>query len=100
MSYPVKCFFIVQSLLMLKVLSTQDSEVEDLFCVASTGSGTSLSSSITSSAWGLSLFKMPQVVQYHYIVNMEFGNKRSLERVSSVRLNLLKKHHGGTASFP
>ena len=43
MPYPVKCFFeisadIVQILLMLKVLFTQDSKVEDLFCVASSGS--------------------------------------------------------------
>ena len=43
MPYPVKCFFeicedMVQILLMLKVLSTKDSEVEDLFCGASPGS--------------------------------------------------------------
>ena len=40
MPYPVKCFFeiyedMVQILLMLKILLTQDSEVEDLFCGAS-----------------------------------------------------------------
>ena len=44
---PVKCFFeiyedVVQILLMLKVLFTQDSEVEDLFCGASPGSEPSL----------------------------------------------------------
>ena len=43
MSYPVKGFFeisedMVQILLMLKVLFTQDSEVEGLFCGASSGS--------------------------------------------------------------
>ena len=47
MSYPVKCFFeiyedIVQILLVLEVLPTQDSEVEDLFCGASPGSEPSL----------------------------------------------------------
>ena len=43
MPYPVKCFFeiyeeIVKILLILKVLFTQDSEIEDLFCGASLGS--------------------------------------------------------------
>ena len=43
MPYPVKCFFeicedMVQILLMLKVLSTKDSEVEDLFFGAPPGS--------------------------------------------------------------
>ena len=47
MPYPVECFFeiyedMVQILLMLKVLLTQDSEVEDLFCGASHGSEPSL----------------------------------------------------------
>ena len=47
MPYPVKCYFeiyedMVQSLLMLMVLFTQDSEVEDLFCGASPGSERSL----------------------------------------------------------
>ena len=47
MPYPLKCFFeiyedIVQILLMLKVLFTQDSEDEDLFCGASPGSEPSL----------------------------------------------------------
>ena len=42
MTYPVKCFFkifddMVQSLLALKVLFIQESEVEDLFCGASPG---------------------------------------------------------------
>ena len=43
MPYSVKCFFeinedMVQILLMLKVLLTQESNVEDLFCGASSGS--------------------------------------------------------------
>ena len=44
MSYPVKCFFeaMVQIPLMLKVLFTQDSEVEDLLCSVSPGSEPSL----------------------------------------------------------
>ena len=58
MPYSVICFFeinenMVQILLVLEVLFTQDSEVEDLFCGVSSGS-----SAIISSAWGLSLFKM------------------------------------------
>ena len=63
MPYSVKGFFEinedkVQILLVLEVLFTQDSEVEDLFCGASSGSEPSLSSAIISSAWGLSLFKI------------------------------------------
>ena len=51
----LKCFFemyqgIVQILMMLKVLFTQDSEVEDLFCDASPGSEPVCSSTITFSA--------------------------------------------------
>ena len=47
MPYPVKCFFqiykdMVQILPMLKVLFTEDSEVEDLFCGASPSSEPSL----------------------------------------------------------
>ena len=47
MPYSVKGFFeinedMVQILLMLEVLFTQDSKVEDLFCVASSGSEPSL----------------------------------------------------------
>ena len=47
MPYPFKCFFetyedMVQILLILKVLFTQDSEVEDLFCGTSPGSKYSL----------------------------------------------------------
>ena len=47
MPYPVKCFFeicedMVQILLMLEVLFTQNSEVEDLFRGASSGSEPSL----------------------------------------------------------
>ena len=47
MSYPVKCFFeiyedTVRILLMLKVLFTQDSDVEALFCSAFPGSEPSL----------------------------------------------------------
>ena len=46
----------VQILLMLEVLFTQDSKVEDLFCGASSGSEPSAcSSAVISSAWGLSL---------------------------------------------
>ena len=45
--YSVKCFFeitgdMLQILLMLDVLFTQDSKVEDLFCGASSGSELSL----------------------------------------------------------
>ena len=48
MPYSVKGFFesdedMVQILLVLEVLFTQDSEVEDLFCGASSGSKPSLS---------------------------------------------------------
>ena len=48
MPYPVKSFFeiyedIVQILLMLKVLFTQDSQVEDLLCGASPRTEHSLS---------------------------------------------------------
>ena len=47
MPYPVKCLFkvcedMVQILLMLKVLFTQDSEVEDLCCGTPPGSEPSL----------------------------------------------------------
>ena len=47
MPYPVKCFFeiyedMIQILLMLKVLFTQDSEVEYLLCGTSPGSEHSL----------------------------------------------------------
>ena len=47
MPYSVKGFFeisedVVQILLMLEVLFTQDSKVEDLFCGASSGSDSSL----------------------------------------------------------
>ena len=48
----------VQILLMLKILFTQDSGVEGLFCGASPGSELACSSAIISSAWGLNLFKM------------------------------------------
>ena len=48
----------VQILLILEVLFTQDSKVEDLFCGASSGSETSPFFAIISSASGLSLFKM------------------------------------------
>ena len=61
MPYSVKGFFevyedMVQILLVLEVLFTQDSEVEDLFCGASSRSEPN--SAIISSAWGLSLFKI------------------------------------------
>ena len=60
MPYSVKGFFeinedMVQILLMLEVLFTQDSKVEDLFCGALNPACSSL---IISSAWGLSLFMM------------------------------------------
>ena len=47
MPYSVKCFYeinedMVQILLMLQVLFTQDSKVEDLFCDASSGSEPSM----------------------------------------------------------
>ena len=47
MPYPVRCIFeiyedMVQTLLMLKVFFTQDSEVEYLFCGASPGSEPSI----------------------------------------------------------
>ena len=64
MPYPVKGFFeinedMVQILLMLEILFTQDSKVEDLFCGAPSCSEPSLFlSAIISSACGLSLFKM------------------------------------------
>ena len=63
MPYSVKGFFeinedMVQILLMLEVLFTQNSKVEDLFCGASFGSDPACSSAIISSAWGFSLFKM------------------------------------------
>ena len=43
---------------MMKVLFTQDSEDEDLFCGASPGLNPAYSSAIISSAWALSLFKI------------------------------------------
>ena len=57
-----KAFFeinedMVQILLMLEVLFTQDSKVEDLFCGASYGSDLAWSPAIIFSAWGLSLFR-------------------------------------------
>ena len=63
MPYSVKGFLeidedMVQILLVLEVLFTQDSEVEDLFCGASFGSESACSSAIISSAWGLNLFKI------------------------------------------
>ena len=61
MPYSVKGFFeisedMVQILMVLEVLFTQVSKVEDLFCGAP--SGPACSSAIISSAWGLSIFKM------------------------------------------
>ena len=63
MPYSVKGFFeinedMVQILLMLEVLFTQDSKVEDLFCVFLPALIPACSSAIISSAWGFSLFKM------------------------------------------
>ena len=55
MPYSVKNLFeinedMVQILLMLDVLFTQDSKVEDLFCAASSSSDPACSSAIISSA--------------------------------------------------
>ena len=63
MPYSVKGFFeidedMVQILLVLEVLFTQDSEVEDLFCGASSGSEPSLFFSNYFISLGLSLFKI------------------------------------------
>ena len=64
MPYSVKGFLeinedMVQILLVLEVLFTQDSKVEDLLCCAFSGSlNPACSSAIISSTWGLSLFKM------------------------------------------
>ena len=63
MPYPIKGFFeinedMLQILLMLEVLFTQDSKVEDLFCGASSGSEPSLFFSNYFFSLGLSLFKM------------------------------------------
>ena len=57
MPYPVKCFFEIYED-MLKVLLTQDSEDEDVFCGAFSALNPACSSAIISSAWGLSLLKM------------------------------------------
>ena len=63
MPYSVKGSFeinedMVQILLMLEVLFTQDSKVEDLFCGLLPALNSACSSAIMSSASGLSLFKM------------------------------------------
>ena len=63
MPYSVKGFFeinedMVQILMMLEVLFTLDSKIEELFCGASSGSEPACSSTIISSVWGLRLFKM------------------------------------------
>ena len=63
MPYSVKGFFeisedLVQILLMLEVLFTQDSKVEDFSVVLLPALNPACSSAIISSAWGLSLFKM------------------------------------------
>ena len=63
MPYSVKGFFkinedMVQILLMLEVLFTQDSKVEDLSVVLLPALNPACSSAIISSTWGLSLFKM------------------------------------------
>ena len=54
MPYSVKGFNeeMVEILLMLEILFTQDSKVEDLFCGASSGMNPACSSAIISSAWG------------------------------------------------
>ena len=58
----LKAFFeisedMVQILLMMEVLFTQDSKVEDLYCGASSGSEPSLFFSSYLFSFGLSLFK-------------------------------------------
>ena len=63
MLYPVKCFFLiledmVQILLMLKILFTQDSEIEDPFGGVFPALSPARPSEIISSSWDLSLFKM------------------------------------------
>ena len=63
MPYSVKGFFeinedMVQILLMLEVLSTQDSKVKICSVVLLPALNPACSSAIISSAWGLSLFKM------------------------------------------
>ena len=63
MSYSVRVFFetnddMVQILLMLEVLFTQDSKAEDCSVVLLPAPNPACSSAIISSAWGLSLFKM------------------------------------------
>ena len=63
MPYSVKGFFeinedMVQILLVLEVLFTQDSEVEDLSVVLLPALSPACSSAIISSAWGLNLFKI------------------------------------------
>ena len=63
MPYSVKGFFeinedMVQILLTLEVLFTQDSKVKIRFVVLLPALNPACSSEIISSAWGLSLFKM------------------------------------------
>ena len=68
MPYSVKGFFdinedMLQILLVLEVLSTQDSEVEDLFCGASSGSVPSLFFSNYFFSLGV---KPIQSIQYNF----------------------------------
>ena len=63
MPYSVKGFYeiiedMVQILLMLEVLFTEDSKVKDLFCGASSGSESSLFFRNYLFSLGLSLFKI------------------------------------------
>ena len=63
MPYPVTCFFeiyedMVQILPTLKLLFTQDSEVEDLICGASSSSEPSLFFSNYPFSFGFEPFKM------------------------------------------
>ena len=54
-----EAFLKIQIRLMLEVLFSQNSKVEDLFCGALSGAlNPAFSSVIISSAWGLSMFKM------------------------------------------
>ena len=70
MSYSVKGFFeinedMVQILLMLAVLCTQDSKVEDLFCGASSGSEPSLF--FSNYFFSLGFKPIQNDFQYHFV---------------------------------
>ena len=61
MPYSVKGIFeknenMVQTMLMLGILLTQDSKIDDLYCPVPTSSESLLFFAIIFSAWGLNLF--------------------------------------------